>query len=73
MSPDGKLAIAALSCSGGKPWRRLKVLDLEAGTDVDTVDLESSSDHAVSLAFLPDGRSFVAGTARGVVLQFEIP
>jgi hypothetical protein len=36
------------------------------------VDLSSSTDVAEALAFAPGGGAFVAGTARGVGLVFEI-
>ena len=37
-----------------------------------TIDLGSSTDFARSLAFAPDGKSFLVGTAGWVILRFEI-
>ncbi len=65
-SPDGKLALVATRS------RKILLLSLETGAEIDRIDLASATDDATALAFAPDGRSFFAGTARGVVLHFEL-
>ncbi|MEZ0227032.1 MAG: hypothetical protein ACAI25_00280, partial [Planctomycetota bacterium] len=58
--------------SGGGNDTRVFLSDLESGAVLDTVDLKSSRDTVHSVAWAPDGRSFLLGTLRGVVLRFEV-
>jgi WD40 repeat protein len=66
LAPDGKRVLT----SAGD--RKIVLTDLATGAALDTIDLSSARDEALSLAFDPDGHSFVAGTARGIVLRFRI-
>jgi WD40 repeat protein len=66
ITPDGsRLAAGEL---GGK----ILLVDLARRAVLETVDLTSSTDHATALAFAPDGRTLLVGTARGVVLSFRV-
>lgn len=65
-SPDGRLVLLA----GHDGTIQLR--DVQSQREVGRVDLGSSTDYATALAFGSGGRSFVAGTARGVVLRFEL-
>ncbi len=40
--------------------------------ELDAIDLWTLDDRAMSLAVTPDGKTLVAGTARGVLLIFEL-
>ncbi|MBI3726446.1 hypothetical protein HY251_21190, partial [bacterium] len=64
-SPDGKIVV-----EGGES--AISLHDAETRKVLDRVDLTTSHDHLRALVFAPDGRSFFAGTARGVVLRFEL-
>ena len=66
LSPDGK---RALSCSDDST---IKLWDLATGRELDEIDLSASPDVPCSVAFAPDGKSLVVGTASWVVLRFEI-
>jgi WD40 repeat protein len=52
--------------------RQVILLDLVTGRTIDQLDLSSSADHATCAAFTPDGRTVLLGTARGVVLVFDV-
>ncbi|MBI3725432.1 protein kinase [bacterium] len=65
-TPDSKLALSASLDQTIRFW------DLATGAEVDRLDLTSATDFAVSLAMAPDGRSFIAGTGRGLVLRFSL-
>ena len=64
--PDGE-RIASASKD-----RTIRIWQTRTGSEVDRIDLRSSADHAMSLAVSPDGRSLYAGTARGVILRFDV-
>ncbi len=64
---DGKRAVSI----GVDATLRLWSLALGEG-ELDRIDLETRGERALSLAFLPDGRSFLVGTMRGPVLRFAI-
>ncbi len=49
-----------------------KAKDVARGKEVDDINLAPSSDFARCVAFAPDGRSFLAGTAGWVILRFEL-
>ncbi len=65
LAPDGAVVLAA-SQDG-----LIRLFDAHAA-EVDRIDLAPCGDYATSLAIAADGRSFVAGTARGVVLRFAL-
>jgi WD40 repeat protein len=65
-SPDGKRALSTSDDSTIKLW------DIATGRELDDIDLSSSPDVPCSVAFAPDGKSFIVGTASWVILQFEI-
>lgn len=66
-SPDGRLLI-----SGGSEDHTIRFWNAANGEQVDRIDLTTSNDLVYTLAFAPDGGSFVAGTDRGVILHFEL-
>ena len=45
---------------------------MATGRELDEIDLSGSPDVPTCVAFAPDGKSFVVGTASWVVLRFEI-
>jgi WD40 repeat protein len=63
--PDGKRAVTAAED------QKIVLWDLETGAPLDQIDLSSAADWATSLALSPDGKTVVAGTARGVVIGFR--
>jgi serine/threonine-protein kinase len=65
-SADGQLAV-----TGGDDGV-LVLWDLAAGAALDRIDLASSADRPRSVAFDREKRSFVVGTARGVLLRFDV-
>jgi WD40 repeat protein len=65
-SPDGKLALSTSDDATIKLW------DVSMGRELDEIDLSSSPDVPCCVAFAPDGKSFLVGTASWVVLQFQI-
>ncbi len=48
----------------------LAIWDITTGDLVDRIDLSASGDVPLTLAVAADGRSFLVGTRRGVILQF---
>ncbi|HYT94028.1 MAG TPA: WD40 repeat domain-containing protein [Gemmataceae bacterium] len=66
LSPDGKLALSAGDDLAVKLW------NINTGNEVDHLDLGGAGDFARSLAFAPDGRSFLIGSASWVILRFEL-
>jgi WD40 repeat protein len=66
VTPDGKLGVTA-SWDG-----TIRLWDLDSGDALAIYRLASASDCAWSLALFPDGRHFLAGTERGVILRFTI-
>jgi WD40 repeat protein/serine/threonine protein kinase len=66
-SPDGRRAVTA-----GATDRKVILWDVATASPIDQLDLASSTDHISSLEFAPDGKGFVAGTARGVVMRFAL-
>jgi WD40 repeat protein len=67
VSPDGRLVI-----TGGKDDGTIRVWSAATGRELGQIPLASSADYPLCLAFAPDGRTFAAGTSRGVVLRFEL-
>jgi WD40 repeat protein len=65
-SPDGSLALSA-----GED-RRLVLWDVTTGKVREEIVLDATADYPTAVAFCLDGSSFVAGTARGVVLLYRI-
>jgi WD40 repeat protein len=66
LAPDGALVVVATRDESLRIW------DVGSGTEVDRVDLGTSHDFVTALAFAPDGRSFLAGTWKGVLLRFAL-
>ena len=66
VSPDGKLA------ASGSSDLTLRLWDLERRDQLDSLDMSCGPDFPTALAFSPDGKSLVAGTRRGVVLELEV-
>jgi WD40 repeat protein/tRNA A-37 threonylcarbamoyl transferase component Bud32 len=69
--------IATISLKGdlvlsGREDGTLRLARFDTGEEIDRIDLGKSADWALVLAFAPDGKSFFVGTARGVVLGYEI-
>ncbi len=64
-SPDGRVLVDAVG-------RTIVLYDGETGKVLDRIDLATSHDRVESLALSSDGRFLCAGTARGVVLRFEV-
>ena len=60
-SGDGRIVIMAAEKFGADA----------TGVELDRLSLASSTDAPVRFAVARDGRSFLAGTARGVVLRFR--
>jgi WD40 repeat protein len=65
VSPGGSYALTG-SANG-----KIALWDLGWQQKVDEIDLSSSSDEATEITVLPDGKSFVVGTLRGMVLRFS--
>jgi WD40 repeat protein len=65
ITPDGARAVS-IGLTGD-----VKVWDTAHGVELDAFSL-GSGDELLALAIVPDGRSFVIATARGVVLQLEL-
>jgi WD40 repeat protein/tRNA A-37 threonylcarbamoyl transferase component Bud32 len=66
ISPKGDLVVSSSEDGTLRLW------SFTTGEELDRIDLGTSADYASALAFAPDGRSFYAGTAKGVVLKFEL-
>src|SRR5205085_1737206 len=66
LSPDGKRALS-VSDDG-----TLKLWDVAEGEELDSIAIGDSGDVPCCVALAPDGRSFVVGTADGVVLRFKL-
>ncbi len=65
--PSGRLLLSA-----GSEDHTIRLWDVVTGKAVDRIDLATSKDFAYAVACSPNGRSFIAGTDRGVVLHFEL-
>jgi WD40 repeat protein len=65
-SPDGELAASTSDDHAIVLW------NLRDRRPIDTIDLSSSADVGLSVAFAPDSGSIVVGTARGVLLRFAV-
>jgi WD40 repeat protein/tRNA A-37 threonylcarbamoyl transferase component Bud32 len=65
-APDGRLAVAI--AGGGAAV----LYDLDTGRELDRLDLQPVHGRALSVAFAPDGRWFLVGTERGVILRFTV-
>jgi WD40 repeat protein len=68
ISPDGTKAITG----GGGADGRVRLWELGSGALLATIDLRSARDYVHSVAFVPDGKSFLVGTFRGPILRFEL-
>ncbi len=64
--PDGKRALSV--SDDGTVW----LWDLVEGEALERVDVGDSGDVPCCVALSPDGRSFLVGTADGVVLRFGV-
>jgi WD40 repeat protein len=71
LSPDRTLGLSATGDGGVRLWDLGRAAPGDGGA-LDTIDLAAAGDRAEALAFLPDGRSFLVATIRGVVLRFEV-
>jgi WD40 repeat protein len=65
LSPDGKRVLSVSDDGSVKLW------DAAEGEELDHIAVAGSNDVPGCAAFAPDGRSFVVGTADGVILRFE--
>lgn len=70
LSQERKLV--AVGGHGRTPHRALRLHDLEGLGEVDRVALDPTGDYARALAFAPGGKVLYVGTARGVVLRFNV-
>jgi hypothetical protein len=64
VAPDGGLALT-------REAGAVALWDVEQGARVQRIDLTGEGDEARCGAFHPDGRGFLVGTERGVVLSFR--
>jgi hypothetical protein len=64
---SGKRAVLGDEAGG------IRILELPAMNVLDTLSLASAHDWPRSLVVSPDGKFFLACTARGVVLRFDLP
>jgi WD40 repeat protein len=67
VSPEGGLVVTA-----GKADGTIRIWSARTGRELGQIPLATSADYPNCLAFAPDGRSFAAGTSRGLVLRFEL-
>jgi WD40 repeat protein len=65
LSPDGRLALVASE-------HEVRLLSLPEGRRLQVLPLEESKDVPRAMAFSPDGKRFVVGTQRGVLLTFPL-
>ena len=65
-SPDGNLLLSSGNDGTIKLW------DINKSIMIDEIDLTTSKDYGVTLAFSPDGSSFIVGSMRGVILHFSM-
>jgi WD40 repeat protein len=66
LSPDGERALSTSDDATIKLW------DVATGRELDEIDLSASPDVPSCVAFAPDGKAFVVGTASWVILQFKV-
>jgi hypothetical protein len=50
----------------------VRLWDLSNGQLIETLDMTKVDDRPGGVAFAPDGQSLLVGTARGVLLRFEL-
>ena len=50
----------------------MKVWDVAEGEELDHIPVSDSEDVPCCVGLAPDGRSFVVGTADGVILRFQL-
>ncbi|MBI3726524.1 hypothetical protein HY251_21580 [bacterium] len=62
---------AQYAVTGGEDGK-VRILDLEKGSELDRIDLASLEERPRKIRFAPDGRSLHVATARGLFLSFEI-
>jgi WD40 repeat protein len=62
---------ARLGISVGKD-HTLRLWDLERRAELDRAQFHASGDRPTSVVFEPDGRSFLVGTERGLLLRFVL-
>jgi WD40 repeat protein len=67
LSPDGRRALSVSDDGSVKLW------DAAEGEELDHVPVRDSDDVPCCAALAPDGRSFVVGTADGIILRFVTP
>jgi WD40 repeat protein len=65
-SSDGKRLLSI----GGQN-EELRLWDGAKSEQTDAIDLTTHNDHAVSAAFSTDGKSFLLGTGRGVIMRYD--
>jgi WD40 repeat protein len=64
--PDGSCALSASKDGSVRIW------DLATGQEIDRIDLAQIGDVPLALAIAPDQSTFLVGTRRGVVLEYDL-
>jgi dipeptidyl aminopeptidase/acylaminoacyl peptidase len=69
-SPDERYLVVESILDGS--IAEIRVLEVATGERVASLNLRPSGDLGEAAAFLPDGRTFLLATVRGVILRYEI-